>query len=207
MPSWSVSATSRWRCCVYLAGIAGLLRHGVPIELPAIGGRLGLSPPAAFGLYLTLNALLEGSALLLILHACSTRPFHCACRSWPPRRCSCSRRESSFWARRSLAGMVIGVSLVAGGSLLVYRQLFSQGLLGPAKAIVRHRGSRYMLLAALLFTFTAVLDKWFTVSGSPATLAAQTARSLLLATGKCAALTVFLAILSALRLFRRRACL
>ena len=34
-------------------------------------------------------------------------------------------------------GMVIGVCLVVIGSLVVNRQLFAQGLLEPAKAIVR----------------------------------------------------------------------
>ena len=184
----------------YMAGIAGLALYGVALELPDLGGRLGLSPPLAFVLYLTLNALMEGTAILLSLRALQVSPIS-LCMPFMAATPLFLLPAGKLLLNESItSGMVIGVCLVVVGSLLVNRQLFARGLLEPVKAIVRQRGSRLMLLAALLLTFTAVLDKWFTISGGPTTLSVQISRSFLLAVGKCFMLAIFLAGLTVLRL-------
>jgi drug/metabolite transporter (DMT)-like permease len=53
----------------------------------------------------------------------------------------------------------VGVILIVVGSLAMHRKLFAEGWLAPAKAVIRERGSRYMLLVSLLFSFTNTLDK------------------------------------------------
>lgn len=53
---------------------------------------------------------------------------------------------------------LIGVLLVVLGSLVMHRQLFAVSWLEPVKAIVRERGSRYMLMVAFIFSLTNPLD-------------------------------------------------
>jgi drug/metabolite transporter (DMT)-like permease len=53
---------------------------------------------------------------------------------------------------------LLGVALVVIGSLVMHRELFAVGWLEPAKAIVRERGSRYMLIVAFIFSLTNPLD-------------------------------------------------
>lgn len=53
----------------------------------------------------------------------------------------------------------VGVLLIVIGSLAMHRRLFAEGWLAPAKAVIREKGSRYMLLVSLIFSFTNTLDK------------------------------------------------
>ena len=189
----------------YAAGIVGLALYGTAVELPDIGSRLGVSPQVAFVLYLTLNTFLEGTAILLSLRALQVSPIS-LCMPFMAATPLFLLPAGKFLLHESItSGMVIGVCLVVVGSLIVNRQLFAQGLLEPAKAIIRERGSRYMLLVALLLTFTNVLDKWFATSGGQVTLSVQISRSFVLAIGKCIMLAIFFACLTVLRLGKWKA--
>jgi drug/metabolite transporter (DMT)-like permease len=53
---------------------------------------------------------------------------------------------------------LLGVALIVVGSLVMHRQLFSVGWLAPVKAVVEYKGSRYMLMVALIFSLTNPLD-------------------------------------------------
>lgn len=53
---------------------------------------------------------------------------------------------------------LLGVALVVIGSLVMHRDLFAVGWLEPVRAILRERGSRYMLIVAFLFSLTNPLD-------------------------------------------------
>ncbi|HTP86052.1 MAG TPA: EamA family transporter [Candidatus Acidoferrales bacterium] len=53
---------------------------------------------------------------------------------------------------------VLGVLLIVTGSLVMHRQLFAVGWLAPVKAVIEYKGSRYMLLVALVFSLTNPLD-------------------------------------------------
>jgi hypothetical protein len=69
------------------------------------------------------------------------------------------------------------------------------------RAIVREKGSRYMLMVALLLTVTNVLDKWFLLAGNgPSSFDVILVRSLTLSVGKCVMLAVFFAGLTVVRL-------
>jgi len=184
----------------YTVGIAGLALWGTSLELPDIGGRVGVPPLAAFILYLTLNTSLEGTAILLNFRALQVSPISLCLPFMAATPLFLLPAEKFLLHESIAAGMVIGVCLVVVGSLVVNRQLFSRGLLEPARAILRERGSRYMLLVALLLTFTNVLDKWFTTSGGQVALDVQIGRSFILALGKCVALAIFFAGLTLLRL-------
>jgi uncharacterized membrane protein len=53
---------------------------------------------------------------------------------------------------------LLGVALIVVGSLVMHRQLFAVGWLAPVKAVIEYKGSRYMLLVALIFSITNPLD-------------------------------------------------
>ncbi len=54
---------------------------------------------------------------------------------------------------------LMGVALIVAGSVAMHRKLFAEGWTAPFRAIVRERGSRYMLMVAFLFSITNPLDK------------------------------------------------
>jgi uncharacterized membrane protein len=54
---------------------------------------------------------------------------------------------------------LVGVVLIVVGSLVMHRRLFAVGWTAPVKAIVREKGSRYMLMVAFIFSITNPLDK------------------------------------------------
>jgi drug/metabolite transporter (DMT)-like permease len=49
--------------------------------------------------------------------------------------------------------------LIVVGSLVMHRRLFAIGWLAPVKAVIREKGSRYMLLVSFIFSITNPLDK------------------------------------------------
>ena len=53
---------------------------------------------------------------------------------------------------------LLGVALIVAGSLAMHRQLFAVGWLAPVKAVLENKGSRYMLIVALIFSLTNPLD-------------------------------------------------
>jgi drug/metabolite transporter (DMT)-like permease len=53
----------------------------------------------------------------------------------------------------------VGVLLIVVGSLVMHRKLFAEGWMAPVRAVIREKGSRYMLLVSFLFSFTNTIDK------------------------------------------------
>lgn len=53
----------------------------------------------------------------------------------------------------------LGVMLIVVGSLVMHRKLFARGPMAPVRAVLRERGSRYMLLVSLIFAVTNPIDK------------------------------------------------
>lgn len=184
----------------YAAGIGVLVLYGARPELPDIGKSLGIPPVLAFVLYLMLNALLEGTAILLSLRALQVSPISLCAPFMAMTPLFLLPAGGLLLGERIEWGMVVGVCLVVIGSLVVNRQLFANGLFEPAKAILRERGPRYILMVALLLTFTNVLDKWFVTSGGGAHFDVQLARAFTLSTGKCVMLTLFFVGLTVARM-------
>lgn len=54
---------------------------------------------------------------------------------------------------------LLGVVLIVAGSLVMHRRLFALGWTAPIKAVIREKGSRYMLLVSFIFSITNPLDK------------------------------------------------
>ncbi len=180
-----------------------LLAGGGRLDMPAIGASLGLPQGTAFILYLLLNSLLEGTAIILNYRALQLAPLS-LCVPFMALTPVFLLPAGHFFLNEAISGgMVIGVFLVVVGSLVMNRQLFAQGWLEPARAMIREKGSRYMLMVALLLTCTSVLDKWFLSGSGDAAFASRVSRSVVLAIGKCSMLTLVFFGLTLVRLRNR----
>jgi uncharacterized membrane protein len=175
----------------YLVALSGTTICGVGLQLPPIGASLKLSPQLAFVLYLVLNALLEGTAILLNYRALQVSPLSLCVPFMALTPLFLLPIGKLFLNEQISGGMIVGVLLVVAGSLVINRQLVSNGWLEPAKAILREKGTRYMLIVALLLACTAALDKWFVTSGGDVPLGARVSRSFTLSIGKSVMLALF----------------
>ncbi len=184
----------------YLIALSALIACGVGLALPPIGAALKLSPAAAFLLYLLLNALLEGTAIMLNYRALQVSPLSLCVPFMALTPVFLLPVGKLFLHEQISAGMIVGVVLVVIGSLVINRQLVANGWLEPAKAIIREKGSRYMLIVALLLAATAALDKWFVTSGGEVEFSVSLSRAFTLSLGKCVMLMLFFAVLAWVRL-------
>ena len=175
----------------YLLALGVVIACGFGLQLPPIGAALKISPALAFVLYLMLNALLEGTAILLNYRALQVSPLSFCVPFLALTPVFLLPIGKFFLHEQIVAGMVVGVFIVVVGSLVINRQLFANGWLEPAKAIVREKGSRYMMLVALLLALTAALDKWFVTSSGDAAFGERLARSFTLSIGKSVMLALF----------------
>lgn len=200
------SLVSAWckalSCAVFAIVITVLcIGWGTRPELPDIGQRFHMPPYLAFVLYVSVNAVLEGTAILLNLRALQVSPISYCVPFMALTPLFLLPAGKIFLHEAVSGGMVIGVGMVVTGALVVNRQMFARGLLEPARAIIREKGSRYMLMVALLLTVTNVLDKWFLMAGGDqATFDVILARALTLSVGKCVMLCLFFIGLTIVRL-------
>jgi uncharacterized membrane protein len=161
-------------------------------RMPNIGASFGLSTFNAFLIYITINAVLEGTAVLLNLRALQVSPISYCIPFMALTPVFLLPAGIVFLDESVTGGMIVGVALVVIGSLVVNRQLFAKGPLEPLRAILREPGSRYMVIVAALLTVTNLLAKWFLVSdGGAVTFADKMQLALTLAAGKCVMLAVF----------------
>jgi drug/metabolite transporter (DMT)-like permease len=165
-------------------------------RMPNIGASFGMTPFAAFVIYIMINAVLEGIAILLNLRALQVSPIS-YCVPFMALTPLFLLPAGAFLLHEAISGgMVLGVLLVVIGSLVVNRQLFAKGPLEPLRAILREPGSRYMVMVAGLLTVTNLLAKWFLVSdGGAVTFADKLQLALTLASGKCVMLALFFIVL------------
>lgn len=63
----------------------------------------------------------------------------------------------------------LGVILVVSGSLAMNREALRGGLMGPVRAMFRDKGSRYILIVAVIFALTNPIDKVLVIMSDPIT--------------------------------------
>lgn len=175
----------------YLVALGVVIACGFGLQLPPIGASLKMSPAVAFVLYLLLNALLEGTAILLNYRALQVSPLSFCVPFMALTPVFLLPIGKFFLHEQIAAGMIVGVFLVVVGSLVINRQLVANGWMEPAKAILREKGSRYMMIVAFLLACTAALDKWFVTSGGDAAFGERLSRSFTLSIGKSVMLSLF----------------
>jgi uncharacterized membrane protein len=155
--------------------------------------------------YLLINALLEGTAILLNYRALQVSPLSLCVPFMALTPVFLLPIGKFFLHEQISSGMVVGVFLVVVGSLVINRQLVSQGWLEPAKAMLREKGSRYMLIVAFLLACTSALDKWFVTSGGEVEIGVRVLRSFTLSIGKSVMLGLFFGALAWWHLHRESA--
>ena len=188
----------------YAVALVVLLVMGIHPQLPPVGAALHISPSTAFVIYLLINALLEGTAILLNYRALQVSPLS-FCVPFMALTPVFLLPIGKFFLHEQISpGMIVGVFLVVTGSLVINRQLVSHGWLEPAKAILREKGSRYMMMVAFLLACTAALDKWFVTSGGDTEMGIRVLRSFSLSLGKSMMLALFFGLLAWWRLSRRK---
>lgn len=161
-------------------------------RMPDIGARFGVSTLTAFLIYITINAVIEGAAILLNLKALQVSPISYCIPFMALTPLFLLPAGVIFLDEAVSGGMVVGVALIVIGSLVVNRELLAKGPLEPLRAILREPGSRYMVMVAALLTVTNLLAKWFLVSdGGAVTFADKMQLALTLAVGKCVMLAIF----------------
>ncbi len=161
-------------------------------RMPNIGASFGVSSFTAFMIYITINAVIEGTAILLNLRALQVSPMSYCIPFMALTPVFLLPAGVIFLNESVTGGMMVGVALVVIGSLVINRQLFAKGPLEPFRAIIREPGSRYMVIVAALLTVSNLLAKWFLVSdGGAVTFADKLQLALTLAVGKCVMLAVF----------------
>ena len=188
----------------YALALVVLLIMGISPELPPVGASLHISPRVAFVVYLLINALLEGTAILLNYRALQVSPLS-FCVPFMALTPVFLLPIGKFFLHEQISeGMIVGVFLVVTGSLVINRQLVAHGWLEPAKAIIREKGSRYMLMVAMLLACTAAIDKWFVTSGGDTEMGTRVLRSFSLSLGKSMMLALFFGLLAWWRLSRSK---
>ncbi len=188
----------------YLAAFGVCAMFGGRLELPPIGAAFHIPLLAGFVLYLLLNALLEGSAILLNYRALQVSPLSLCVPFMALTPVFLLPIGKFFLHERISAGMIVGVALVVIGSLVINRQLVAHGWIEPLKAMFREKGSRYMLIVAFLLACSSALDKWFVTSGGDAAIGVRVARSFTLSIGKSVMLLLFFALLASVRMPPRK---
>lgn len=120
---------------------------------------LHLSPGATYFIYLSIDILLVSLANILYFRALQVSPLSLCIPflAFTP----IFLIPTGFVMLRELppAVKLLGVVLVFVGSVLMHRRLFAVSWTAPVKAIVKERGSLYMLTVALIFSITNPLEK------------------------------------------------
>jgi uncharacterized membrane protein len=62
---------------------------------------------------------------------------------------------------------LLGVVLVVVGSIVMHRRLFAVGWSAPFRAIIKERGSRYMLMVAFIFSLSNPVEKKLVLMSDP----------------------------------------
>ena len=139
-----------------LRGAVVTIRDGGPLFGIA---SLHLSPIPTFLIYLTLDVSLITCVMWLYFRALQISPLSLCVPflSFTP----VFLIPSAFFVLGELPPPVklLGVLLIVIGSLAMHRRLFAVSWLAPVRAIVKEKGSRYMLTVAFLFSITNPIDK------------------------------------------------
>jgi uncharacterized membrane protein len=147
----------------YAIVLGARLMAGNQIEIRDSGPLFGFeslsfSPPATFLIYLLIDVSLVGIANVLYFRALQVSPLSLCMPfiAFTP----IFLIPTGLVLLKELPSKVklIGVVLVVVGSLIMHRQLFAVSWAEPLKAIIRERGSRYMLIVAFIFSLTNPLD-------------------------------------------------
>jgi uncharacterized membrane protein len=143
-----------WR--IVVGGATVVIHDGGPLFGIAA---LHPSPLATFLAYLLLDVLLITCVMLLYFRALQISPLSMCVPFLSFTPVFLIPTSFVILGETPAPLKLIGVALIVIGSLAMHRRLFAEGWLAPAKAVIREKGSRYMLLVSFIFALTNPLDK------------------------------------------------
>jgi drug/metabolite transporter (DMT)-like permease len=158
-----------------IALIARLFSGTVPVIRdggPLFGiSAMTIAPMAVFLIYLAIDVALIGCAQLLLMRALQVSsmslciPFMAFTPVFLIVTGYVMIGELPSWVK------LLGVGLIVIGSLVMHRRLFAEGWAAPLRAILREKGSRYILLVALILSVTNPIEKRLVTMSDPLTQA------------------------------------
>jgi drug/metabolite transporter (DMT)-like permease len=150
------------------SGTVPVIRDGGPLfGISAVT----MAPIAVFLIYLAIDVALIGCAQLLLMRALQVSPMSLCIpfMAFTPVFLIVTGYvmigELPSWIK------LLGVGLIVIGSLVMHRRLFAEGWAAPLKAILREKGSRYILLVALILSVTNPIEKRLVTMSDPLTQA------------------------------------
>jgi drug/metabolite transporter (DMT)-like permease len=150
------------------SGTVPVIRDGGPLF--GISG-MTAAPMTVFLIYLAIDVALIGCAQLLLMRALQISsmslciPFMAFTPVFLIVTGYVMIGELPSWIK------LLGVGLIVIGSLVMHRRLFAEGWAAPLKAILREKGSRYILLVALILSITNPIEKRLVTMSDPLTQA------------------------------------
>jgi drug/metabolite transporter (DMT)-like permease len=150
------------------AGTAPVIREGGPLFGIAA---FAIPPVAVFLTYLAIDVALIGCAQLLLMRALQVSPMSLCIpfMAFTPVFLIGTGYvmigELPSWIK------LLGVGLIVAGSLVMHRRLFAEGWVAPIKAVMREKGSRYILLVAFILSVTNPIEKRLVTMSDPLTQA------------------------------------
>lgn len=149
--------------CFGVALLCQILR-GTPVEIRDGGALFGieamrLSPIPTFLVYLALDVGLIACVMWLYFRALQVSPLSMCVPFLAFTPVFLIPSAYVFLGELPSPLKLLGVVLIVVGSLVMHRQLFAVGWSAPFKAVIREKGSRYMLAVSFLFSITNPLDK------------------------------------------------
>jgi len=119
---------------------------------------LDFSPLITFLIYLAIDVMLVSCATLLYYRAVQVSPLSLCMPFIAFTPVFLIPTGYALLGELPSTVTLVGVMMVVIGSLVMHRQLFAVAWAEPIKAILRERGSRYMLMVAFIFSLTNPLD-------------------------------------------------
>jgi len=155
-------------------GVRVAMGHAVVIrdggELFGVAG-WHISPIATFSIYLLIDVVLVSICNLLYFLALQVSPMSVCVPflAFTP----IFLIPTGYIVLGELPARVklLGVVLVVVGSVVMHRRLFAVGWSAPFRAIVKERGSRYMLMVAFIFSLSNPIEKKLVLMSDPYTQA------------------------------------
>ncbi len=149
---------------VFVLVLAWRVASGAPLELRDSGPMFGLpgftlAPVAGFLIYLVVDVSLITIVMWLYFRALQISPLSLCVPFLSFTPVFLIVTTYVLLGEKIAPLKALGVVLIVVGSLVMHRRLFAQGWLAPVKAVIREKGSRYMLLVSFIFSITNPLDK------------------------------------------------
>jgi drug/metabolite transporter (DMT)-like permease len=145
----------------WLGGIPQLQDGGPIFGIKA----LHFAPLPTFIFYVVLDGILVGTASMLYYRAIQISPLSMCVPYLAFTPIFLIPTGYFLLGELPPAIKLLGVALIVVGSLVMHRQLFAISLFEPVRAVWREKGSRYVLIVAILFAFGNPLDKKLVTMG------------------------------------------